>query len=160
MTLKGFDLVSQVCICFYLSKSLMIDSIYYTSNLIPIPIEIIERTALVAIVRTLANRLFEVPAHRIIPLANRVLSSNRNRPSNSPKPTGYLSVTEYLRQNDVELSRRACGWLAQAAGYACRSQGMVSFIGKNSVRYFPASVLDECYRRMPANPKINDEKNS
>jgi hypothetical protein len=137
----------------------MIDSIYYTSKLIPIPVEVIEKTAKFAIVKTKLDRLFKVDASRIIPLY--LEDGARHLPKSvvdKRPPTGYWAIYEYLWEHKIELSSGDCSYLARSCGHACRSQDINPWIGKGSVRYFPLEIIDECYRKLQA--KRNDEKNS
>jgi hypothetical protein len=137
----------------------MIDSIYYTSKLAPISVELVRKVGSSAIIKTKSNQLFEVDASRIIPLY--LENGARHLPKyvmDKRPPVGWQAVYEYLWENKIELSTGDCSYLARSCGHACRSQDTNPWIGKGSVRYFPLEIIDECYRKLQA--KRNDEKNS
>lgn len=130
----------------------MIDSIYYTSNLVPVPVEVIERSGLLATVKTQTNKLFKVPEHRIIPMKS---TASIGTGVIRTKPAGYLCIYEFLWNNDIrDLSQEEASLISRRAGWACRKAEIKSWRGKQSVVYYPARIIESCYQ------KFRNEKNS
>lgn len=128
------------------------NAIYYTEKLHPIPVQIVSRSGQRASVKIDSGRLFNVEASRLIP----VLPPSKGTKMDAvvrTQPLGYMSVVEYYLAHDLEIDDLQRRRMAQLCGWECRKAQKSSWRGKFQIMFYPATIIDLCYKKMIAEVK-------
>ncbi len=130
----------------------VINAIYYTDKLYPIPVKIVKINNQRASIQTNSGRLLEVDSSRLITILEPITGTKTSQ-SIRTKPPGYITVQEYCIANNLEIDEAQYHRIKILCGWECRKTQTSSWLGKYHIRFYPETIIDTCYKKMISEQK-------
>lgn len=123
------------------------NAIYYTEKFYAILVQIIKTDGDRACIQTKSGKLFNVCANRLVAVLAPSSSVRAGRVTRT-QPSGYSTILEHCHANNFKIDHSQLHRIAVLCGWECRTQQTSVWRGKHQIAYYPATIIDVCYKKM------------